>query len=289
MRFRDRVALNLCPLLARLVLAATFIWVGFGELKPTEFTGRDAAVLQSLDIGTNPQAVGDPDTTPDDAPQLPESNEEEDDGHSTAIPRGHFMDSLWAGGFATFDQDEAGDESTDTNAESDSPLIDETDSATTEPAALVIDPDLTIKARAFRAKAIQLYDAGHPSPGLMSVMLVILEIASGLLILVGLLTRIWGAALVVAIGYAMYLTTIQSLLAVAPGNATGIASMWTCLRSFGQLGSDTQTLAFSQLAQFALACIVMLMGAGRLSVDGLLFGAIRTAAREDSATQPEDD
>ena len=81
------------------------------------------------------------------------------------------------------------------------------------------------------------------------------ELLGGALILLGLVSRVWGLGLAITMGVAFYLTTLTPVLDYGALNLP--------LPVFNQ--------AFTQIGLFALAVGVAMTGAGALSLDRMLF------------------
>lgn len=271
MNFRHYLTLQLCPLIARLVLAATFIWFGFGKFKSMEYSGEDAGILISLGIG---KPVAATDETVD--PALPPSSRIELDSPSKRLA---FTNAILAAPISY----QEGDEETTNDDDITQPSPDDTDAAEStdstdptaadEPEAIVYATDKTVKAAKFHTITLMLQRAGHSSPVWMARLAVMTEAVGGILILIGLFTRVWALGLAIAMAYAFYLTTWAALSGFADPTTGNLGTVLKGLTSIGKLNFGDQISAFFQLANFGLGLIVFLGGPGRYSLDHLIFRA----------------
>jgi uncharacterized membrane protein YphA (DoxX/SURF4 family) len=114
----------------------------------------------------------------------------------------------------------------------------------------------TYTAPSLYGLAIMLDDKQWPYPVALAWLAALTEFVGGGMMLIGLFSRIWGLALAGVMGVAFYLTSLPALQA-AP-NILSLSPM------------ESSTL-FVQSALFVLALGVALTGAGPLSLDRLLF------------------
>lgn len=284
MKFCDRFALTFCPLVARLVLAASFLWFGFGKFRMVEFTGENARILIELGVAKSNQ-MGE-NATGGAAENLSPKSRGESVGRSgwPAIQR--------TVGFAAFGiQDEAssasGDQSQETIAGDDASdesqiepgrgdeVAEDEDAGNVISSPPAVDGEVeTVRAYGFHSITLLLYRAGNTHPVWMARLAVVAEVVGGIMMLIGLFTRLFGLGLAVVMCFAFYLTTWQTLSGtVDPSVTGGVRRVWHGLTSFGKIGFGDQISAFNQLAHFGLAVIVLAMGAGKISVDHLLFGS----------------
>ncbi len=95
------------------------------------------------------------------------------------------------------------------------------------------------------------------------------ELIGGLLLIPGILSRIWGLGLAIAMGMAIWLTTITPSL----NTADAFLGFWPNIAvSPGGDGWWPLVTGFWQLALGVMALSIFLSGAGRISVDALFFG-----------------
>lgn len=100
---------------------------------------------------------------------------------------------------------------------------------------------------------------GHdvPMPVVLAWVAALTELVGGGLLVIGLLSRLWAFGLVVAMGVAFALTSVDPILEFGP---------------FG-LGLDAYTKAVAQLSLGTLALGLLLTGPGGLAIDHAIFGA----------------
>ncbi len=283
MKCRHCLALNVSPLIARLVLAATFLWFGFGKLQTIEYTGEDAQILIKLGVG---EVVG---TGADDGgAALPAETR-----GGTSLPSG-MIDSLRgevaATAFAYQDEgDNKGENAQATEATPDEDAGgDEMGDGGEDSGEEVTTTDARVRGYRFHMITLMLYRAGNTHPVAMARMALVTETIGGLLILVGLFTRLWGLGLAVVMAFAFYLTTWAGLVAIVNDPAvTGLSLVYKGLSSIGKLDFNAQISAFNQLALFGLSMIVFVSGPGALSLDHLLFRS-RTKMSVDSVDEDVD-
>ena len=256
MKFRHCLALDVSPLIGRLVLAATFLWFGFGELQTIEYTGKDAQILIKLGVG---EVVG---NGVDNSPTLPAESRREH------VMPGGMIDSLRGEVAASvFAYQDEGDNKEE-NAQATEATPDEDAGGDEE----VISAGATVRGYRFHMITLMLYRAGNTHPVAMARMALIMETVGGLLILVGLFTRLWGLGLAVVMVFAFYLTTWAGLVAIVNDpTVTGLSLVYKGLLSIGKLDFNAQISAFNQFALFGLSMIVFVSGPGALSLDHLLF------------------
>lgn len=138
-----------------------------------------------------------------------------------------------------------------------------------------------VRARQLHHITVMLSDAGHPFPKLMAWVAAITEALGGALLIVGLLSRIWGAGLAVAMGYAFYLGTLPQIRAhIDPAAGGGALGQWW--KAWNALpgvegGFVIQSGAMFQMVLFLAALSIFFGGPGRISLDRLLFGHPRRA------------
>lgn len=244
---------TIVPLLARLVLAAAFITAGWNKLMHVqEFQGTDADALIERGVADIIQSV----------PQ---------NSQPTAAVR------FFAGAQAT---DEAQHDQTDSAEEAPAPQNDpqaggERDLAgngnwdVPEPPADVIEEDPVSGDRVLVGKrmhgvTLMLIERGWQgrTPIWLAWLLTFTELVGGALLLIGLFTRIWAAAIAVAIGVAFCFTSATALVEL--GGPFGVAADM----AGGYAAFHTM---YAQLGLCVLALGVLLTGPGPVSLDRLIF------------------
>lgn len=285
MRFRDCIALNLCPLLVRFTLAAIFIWFGIGKFQTTTFRGEDVIALQNLGvIPATIQATTPP--VPTDAAPAGGVAEEQPGDEAAAPPSDGEEVEQPSGDIGGGDDDQAiepGDDDEGAGVVRDGAPLHEDD---TEPlaedlaeafdvdagnqgnASVALSEEPTAEAKGLYHIAIWLKRdwPGHPYPKPMAWAAALTEVVGGTLLIVGLLSRVWGAGLSISMVYALYLKTILPLIAMAGAGGGG---PW--IMQFGNLGFGDQIGTMFRLACLALALVVFLGGPGSLSMDRMIF------------------
>lgn len=253
MTFSQRAALHFVPFMARLVLGAAFITAGMGKLFHTgTFEGDRAAKLRDLGVVATAFDGG----AIFHAASFSYSQDAPPPGTGSLRERG-------ANNNSTAGQD-AGESGRTGAGESGTELQDPT---------VINVPPMTVEARELHNITLMVANA---SPGLepYAVYLgwgaALTEFVGGILILVGLFSRLWGLALAVTMGVAFYLTSL------------GVVSETMIYQLMPDRVGDFNRL-FVQLALFVLAFGIFLTGPGRLSVDGFIFG------KRDDHTFTDDD
>lgn len=247
-RVRDRVGLNLSPLLLRLMLGIIFLHAGLGKVSGTsEVQGEEAATLARLGLIQKP-ATG----TASPAPAAPAAPKPE--RGSDARPRGYEGARTVLVGRG-------------------------------EPEPKAEDFQKPVRVKNVHRLAAGLYMASHPAAGpdgkrpmalwplslgeaswpvSLAWAVAITELGGGLCVLLGIFTRFWAVGLVGVMMGAMWLTQIGP--AVQSGKTT-----LGFLPAHPAYGMDWMLLEF-QFALFAAALALVFLGPGRASLDHLLLG-----------------
>lgn len=263
MLLRDRIGLTMTPLLLRVGLGVVFLWAGSSKLfVTTTFEGEAARTLAAIGLGAQLSGVApDADVAAEGAPR---EGEVEEQGESES-----------AGDAATI-----GDEA----------AIEAMGSAG------------GIRARRLYSVAIQLHTSAHPESGarlwpaelasprwcrVLAWSAALTEFLGGALVLVGFLTRLWGLALAGVMVVAMLLSTIgpafigsDSFLGFLPAHR------------FGEPGGAWVAAWTPWLFQFVLlmsALGVFFSGAGRVSLDGLIFSRTEGGAKPKGSVAEEEE
>lgn len=231
---RRVAAMHLVPLISRLVLAAAFIPAGWGKVMGTSTVeGPEAAAIRTM--------LADPwKTTPTDAspPAEPSAADSGGDSGETTVNDGRPAADT-----------EAGAESTSTDPAD----------ATPEPEAAPAS-EAPLEIRNVLGLATMLEAHGLPMPVVLAWIAALVELVGGGLLVIGLLSRVWALGLLVAMGVAFALTSLDPVLASGP---------------FG-LDIPTYTKAVAQLALGALALGVLVSGPGAVAIDHSIFGSSRS-------------
>lgn len=133
----------------------------------------------------------------------------------------------------------------------------------------------TISARALYRCALVIEDAGWSNPVLIAWIGALLQLVGGALLLVGLLSRLWGLGLCLVTAVTFVISSIPLLQ----------HSFW----AFLHLAPTESHQVAAQLALFGLALVVLTCGPGEYSLDRLIFGGPRGRPREASTHRGEDD
>lgn len=230
MTFSQFAGIAVVPTLARLVLAGAFITAGWGKFSDAEFNADQATRLRELDVTVTPAVTA---STPSVTP-------------------------------ATYLQTGTATQPVATKPQTPAPPTTQTavQPPATQPAVIgnVLPPGKYL-AKSLHFVTLMVDSQQWPYPTWMAYGAALTELVGGVLILLGLFSRLWGLALSCVMGVAFYLT---SLPALAANGYFGLAKMpleWSTM--------------YIQLSLFVLAFGVLLTGAGPLSLDRLLFGGRR--------------
>lgn len=264
MTFSRSAAVNVTPLLARVVLALLFIPAGYSKIFVTKnFEGEQAATLRALGVeGSAP--IGAPATDP---------GAQARSGLMTTPASAMLLTSLGAA------QDEGGGGGLEEAARDAAEDVAEAAGDAAEAVEEAVTParlDLTgvsrdpMSARGLYSIALMLEANGLPQPVIGAWLAGVTEFVGGILLVLGLFTRVWGFGLAIAMGMAFYLTTWQN-----HGGADFFGNLMGFLPEGNYLAFNTLG---AQLALGVLALGVTFSGAGMLSLDHLLFGRKRNKA-----------
>jgi uncharacterized membrane protein YphA (DoxX/SURF4 family) len=302
MSFRDRLAVTIPPLLIRLCLALTFIWAGLGKLNKVQYDPETAAALANMDISVFvDQAVTPAQVTPGDTeqePTMPDEMEAPPEESPTDIPPAEEPPAEENTEQPPVDDPDGLARLADPgyrlvlvqNAQPDEDAGTQPEEAPDADPNGGPPPQYTAANFPGGVEALQLYGAvasrlgGTPLEsyaGLLAWLAALTELIGGLLLIPGILSRIWGLGLATAMGFALWLTTIEPSL----GSTDAFLGFWPHLRP--QYGSDAWwqlITGFWQLALCTMALAIFFGGPGRLSVDSLFFGpgTSRKARKEQS-------
>jgi uncharacterized membrane protein YphA (DoxX/SURF4 family) len=248
------------PTLARIVLAMAFIYAGWGKLFTNDtFNAEEAATLKAtygVELAAAPQetasvATGSSTLMLASLVQTQSDGQQGEDASSTGEVK------------ELVEPQESGDAAEGDSTES-------TEAA--GQAAAAADTTTYTGKRVYRLM-LMLHNNGLQHAKLLSWTAAITEFVGGILILLGLFSRIWALGLATIMVVAVYATTWDRLIET---------------RLFGLDHHEFNTL-FCQLGLFVLAFGIMLTGAGPLSMDRMMFGRkAGTVARKTSAYRPDD-
>lgn len=267
---------NLVPLLSRIVLAAAFIPAGYDKImgEPVIFEGRDAETLQRLGVGE------DADEAYGQLSQLPLYQEDVETGRLRDRIRPRTDGSTPA---TTPPPTPAPAPPQRPAPPKPKPTPEPAPQPTPDPTPIVIPPPAvkpppvvkpppapdpaprsdggaTVRAkRLHRVTVMLVNNSPYPErlkPEWMAWAAAGTELLGGGLLLLGLLSRVWGAGLAIIMVVAFYMTSMEQVLDYGVMNLP--------MPVFNQ--------AFVQICLFVMALGVAMTGAGGLSIDRLLFG-----------------
>ncbi|MHC4810327.1 MAG: DoxX family protein [Planctomycetota bacterium] len=270
MRFKQFAGTALMPLLARLVLAAAFVTVGFNKIF-TFTTIDDAKQLQSLrDLGVGLSPV-------------------EADGDAAEVS----AEATWSVRLASF---QPADQPAGDAEPAPAPAPAAGDDAADEVTAPATPDDAEPLPAAARVRSLHritlMLDAAASGDeprlpafagsyaGWLAWIAALTEFLGGVMLLLGMLSRVWGLGLAIAMGTAFWLTTVPAFAGLEASGA--ISSTLAFAASLGDYNR-----AVAQMALFVLALGIVLTGAGPLSVDAILFASDpHKGAARPGATRP---
>ncbi|MCZ6734419.1 MAG: DoxX family protein [Planctomycetota bacterium] len=263
MSFSQNAATNIVPLLGRLVLAAAFIPAGFHKVwEDDTFTGEAAQTLLDLGIG---ELVAADEQVSSAGRIVLASYQDAETGRlrSQTQPATTQDEEAKEDEPAQPEEDATGEPALEEEVPvEDLQPVEELDVQPQPPSPPEIEPEVEqapgpeVTAKSLHHITVMLVDSGLDwKPGLMAWAGVLTELFGGALILIGLLSRLWGLGLAVVMGCAFYLTT------------------WVAIGEHGWFSlpvSDFNAM-FTQLGLFVLAFGVLLTGPGAVSFDRALF------------------
>lgn len=244
LRFNQFTGTNIVPLLARLILCAAFLTMGWNKVMNTQvFTGEDARILLELDVAEGDHAA----TAVVEPASLQGRSLREDIAERNREEAAS--------------QDAAESEEDEDAAAEPPPTGDESEIEPEE----FLPPDvesLTAEAKKLHSVTVLLYkkDWRTIDPAKMAWVAALTELFGGALLLVGLFARVWGLGLAIAMAVAFYLTSLPLVL---EQGVFGLTSMNDSYAAYNRV--------YTQLGLFSLAFGVFLTGAGAISLDRLLF------------------
>lgn len=251
MKFNTMMGTAVVPLLARLVLCAAFLPMGWNKLvNDHTFSGEDAQILIDLGVVEQPAsggAVGQPASFPSFLGQM--RNQSSDANQEQPS-----------------DPDESvGDRVRDAAEDVEEAIEEAIKEVSPRRSGIVTrDPEtgeMIVIAKRMHTVTVVIHKCDGPSPVVMGWLATLTELIGGALLLIGLFSRLWGIGLAITMAVAFYLTswpvlTDLGLFGVAADIAGGYAN-------FNRM--------FVQLALFVLAFGVFATGAGPVSIDRWLF------------------
>ena len=241
MSLSQKTAMNVVPLLARVVLALCFTVAGYTKLRNYDtFEGPAAASLRSMGVQDKPAPAPTPvtaslvafqDTTPPVTP--PAARPATPPANTPAVTP---------------------------------PAV--TPPAVTPP-AVSSEP---LRAQQLYHIAVMLVGTPfEPWAVWLAWAAACTELVGGFLILIGFFSRIWGLGLATTMGFAFWLTSWPALVA---------AGGWDVLLKLAADGSTFSTMCL-QLSLFVLAFGIFLTGPGAASLDHIVFGRTKSESDDD--------
>lgn len=295
MKFSQVAGTAIVPTLARLVLGFAFITVGFNKLTTNAtFDAKQAEILTQYGVTVTPVAAAafvdgeriihlaqsrkplsrpasTPDPTPETKPAAPPEPEPEpeaaEDEPKPAAPAAETKPA------SSPDDAPESPDTADTSAEDDGPRgipaedLEDAAAEVVDPAEPADAPVLegVFEARAMHKITVLCHTAGWPRANWMALLASITEFVGGILLVVGLFSRIWALGLSVAMGVAFYLVSMRI-------NLVHETNPFHFAQDIGKFNT-----LFSQAGLFTLAMGVLLTGPGPLSLDRMLFRKSKTA------------
>lgn len=306
MRLRDSIALTLPSFFLRLVLGVTFLWAGTGKLVGTmQVSGSDAARLANLGVDLNAIEVAQPDESqidelleplpeddlPVDAPETdPATDLEEQAGGiveqlNDAIEESSDDAPVEVPSLPTNDTPASEDEGTIGQRPRPNPVwtrvqnasMDRTASDFPEPVecqrvysiALMIskaaDPGLTADSQPI-TPIMPSKLASSPWPKILAWSAAITEVVAGVLLIIGLFTRLGAFSLFCVMLVAMWMTQFGPA-----AFHTNDAILGFIPRADDLFSPAAYAQLFWQLALASMSLAVVFLGSGAIGIDRLFF------------------
>jgi uncharacterized membrane protein YphA (DoxX/SURF4 family) len=250
MSFSQTAGTSIVPLLSRIVLGIAFLSTGYNKLFTTvEYTADDARMLDQMGVTVTTDAALDlrtADVLPAAFQQArPQDNEETTGEDSSAGDEEG--------------QPDAGAQPVPAGTSEEPPAQRGDDGASTAGTS----PAMAGTALGLYQVSLLMKRGSLPYPVAGGWVAAIIEFAGGILLLLGLLSRVWGLGLTITMGTAFYLTTMQGVAGPA------VFSVWPWEFARESLAFSTM---YTQLGLGVLAFGIFLTGPGPFSLDRLLFG-----------------
>lgn len=298
MTFRHSLAINISPLLLRLLLAVTFIWAGLGKILVDDLTVSRENAPELVDMGAVAQSTVEhllpPGYVPQNERQAPDADQDANDTGDPDDDADHTdadqpSDPTPPANDTPNDNDGDNDGDDDffdeppPSASADLPyrIINARQDSSTEPLTLKRLYGIALILRSATEQNPYPVDSDHAgelmdpimpefagqgsTPKLLAWAVALTEIFAGGFLLLGFLTRLSALALAIVMGTALWLTVI------GPAIQTGATHLgflpdhdpWDMAAWAGPLW---------QLALMTVSCAVFFSGPGGASLDRLLFG-----------------
>lgn len=294
MRWNFFAGTALMPTFARVVLALAFIATGLHKIADkVEYSAEDAAILKSefditleeapaaetvaMNVAFYSQATA----QEEEGKVAPPENDEPAAGDEQTKPESPAQETEKPSEVEEQPQTPPANAPVDVKTEdkkSGPDLIEipaeEKPAATDEPAKpAVVDAGKKYHGLPLYQIAITLHNNNIPNGNILAWIAALTEFIGGILILVGLFSRVWGLGLAITMAMAFYLTSMQPYFVSVGILETGE-------------GADGYALfnrVFCQLGLGLLALLIFLVGPGPLSLDRLIFRARREVIEVEDA------
>ncbi|MFI4917547.1 MAG: DoxX family membrane protein [Phycisphaerales bacterium JB060] len=287
---RQRTALSVPPLLLRLVLAIIFIWAGYAKIFGfMDVTPENRAALVAAGVLGEPAAETPEDQAPIDEPVRDPIDEPIDEPDPIEEPAPDPIDEP-----ADEPIDPAGDPIGEPDP-ADGPLEDPDLASIDQPAVtLVAQEAQPQRVRKLNNLAVLLHKSANPPstladddagtleaqrpmalwpaaignppwPERIAWAAALTELIAGLLLLIGLFTRLGGLSIAVVMGSALWLTEI------GPAIQSGNTWLWV-LPMYEPMDISSYTRMLYQLSLLVIGLSLLFSGPGMLSLDRWIFG-----------------
>lgn len=261
MRFSEFAGTTIIPTLARAVLAAAFISIGYNQVRTDgDYTPDECAILAEYGIVAKGASITESAPTAD----------EDIDAEAEAPPADENLDA----------EAPPADDATDTpDGEGDDQDAGSEQGEEQESGMRFSAADFPNGGRALslHSNTLLCHDAGwgQYQPGIIAWAMAVTGLLGGVMLLLGVMSRLWGLGLAAMIGVTFYLTSVRAGFPTSP-------DLLTFARDVPSFNAT-----FVQLSLFVLALGIFLTGPGPLSVDRLLFGKRKEKARPQAAPARE--
>lgn len=289
MRRRDRTGLALAPVFLRLGLAVVFIWAGLGKfMARMDVQGEQAAILANYGVITNPHAPAPaPKAAPETAPETPGTpggdgagQDGSDQGESGGDSGGQAGADAWGAVHLASQQSQP--RAPATAADFPEPVSVRVWTGVLLTLHEAIHPGLSPEDSSALMALWPDFDKSNPyspSTRYTALAVALTELVGGILIAVGLLTRLGALGVAGVMVGAMWLTGVgpavqsgHTVLGFLPDHKPFDGAAWSML-----------------LQQFMLGCAAIALffaGPGTLSLDRLLLGGPEKGAAPKPAPAP---
>lgn len=276
MSFSESAGTTIVPTLARLVLAGVFITAGYQKVfTEVTYTAEEAQTLRDIGFSLNAPSGTAMDLRGGQVEVLQASFRQDDTSGDQDTGGGD--DTGQDPPPDTGDQDtgdpDTGDQDTGDDAGDQDPAGDDVVSQEQPeelmPQDVTPTPGEAVGKGALRV-ALMVDAHGWPQPRIMTWVAAYTELVGGILILIGLFSRLWGLGLAIVMGVAFYFTSLDGL------RDAGF-NPYTIMSDNMQL---FQTM-FLQLSLCVLGLTVLFAGPGPISIDRLLFGKSASEGAEE--------